>query len=151
MDNALLCFTFPGGKLRHISIPATAGNATRNMSPGTGKRWTIVYAMIDFTADVNAANRYIVLKLTDGVNVILDIAVSSVITATQTGAVTIFSANYGRNITIGDGDASVGSHLGIGSDNIFVIEGLDQLRITVAGGLAGDSFSGYLTVLEIDV
>lgn len=142
MDN--IAWVFPGGKRVNKAIPATAGNVVRNMSPGSGKRWLIFRGIITFVADATVANRYIILETTDGTTVTNKLGrYTTAVTASQTrkkdfGEVRIANA------------ADFGNAAGYIGHNPIILEGSDQLRITITDGQAGDSYSGYLVILEID-
>tara|TARA_Y100000310_G_scaffold283865_1_gene306154 strand:+ start:214 stop:648 length:435 start_codon:yes stop_codon:yes gene_type:complete len=132
--------TYPGGHLRTLTIGATAGNTTTNESPGTGTRWIILYGSITLSTNGTVANRVIRTMLTDGSDVLTRFLYSPNITASQTKVL-----NYNNAIEV---DGSHTSQNFISSLGNPIIEGADQLRIQVDGGVAGDSYSGFIRVLE---
>ena len=139
----------PGGKRVQYTITATAGNVVTNISPATGKRWLGLRGILTLTTDATVANRTIVLQITDGTNLIECVGYSAVIAASLVG-----SLSFGEVVHAGGKAAAIA---GIFTDNInsylgirpILIEGADQLRITIINGKAGDSYSGYLVVLEL--
>jgi len=137
-----LALTFPGGKLLTITVAATAGNVVTNKTPGTRKRWVLLYGRITVVCDGNASDRRMDFLLTDGTN-ILDGGVrnNTAWTAGQTR-----SASFNRWGGTGI-DQSTNDHARYVWSGI--IEGADQLRLSLNGGLAGDSYSGYIRVLEL--
>lgn len=139
-----LAWTFPGGNLRTIEIAATAGNVVTNKSPGTEKRWVFLYGRIVLVNDATVANRNVGMDITDGTNILCKLGSSGNITAGQTKGVSWQPIATVVTAVMGD-DNNIGITKGT------IIEGADQLRITVAAGVAGDSYSGFLRVLEIDL
>lgn len=138
-------FTFPGGELKTITFAATAGNVVTNKTPGAGVRWIVLYGRFTLVADANAANRYLNAQLTDGTNVLCTlIGLNAAITAGQTKSV-----SYQKGIAAAKGDAGTDhGHICIGD---VILEGADQFRMTITDGQAGDSYSGYLRVLEMNM
>jgi len=138
-----MVLTFPGGKLRSVAIPATAGNVVRNISPGEGKRWVILSGIITLDTDATEANRQIRFQTLDGADVPLE--------TSRTGAVaivanTIKSVAFSKFVNMEATGGSIGSNVEYSWSAI--IEGTDQFRITILLGQAGDSYSGVLRVLE---
>jgi len=139
-------WTFQGGKRVIKTIAATAGDAVANLSPGTGKRWLVLRGRLTLVADANAANRYVNLRLTDGTNVVEGIGqLSTAIVANETKIL-----DFGE-VRFMSGAAIAYDSLGYLGFNPILLEGADQFRIEIVGGLAGDSYSGYVVVLEIDI
>lgn len=137
--------TFPGGRRVIETIVTTAGNVVTNLSPGAHVRWIVLWGKITLVADATAANRYFTYVLTDGTNVTFDLPyVSSAITAGQTKAMVL--TNYWTK------DGNMGTpniHCLVALPNPCILEGNDQLRITITSGQAGDSYSGFVVVLEM--
>lgn len=136
-------FTFPAGKRVTKVIAATAGNVVTNLTPGPGKRWLVLRGRITVVPDGTVLDRYLDFAVTDGTNVTEGLGSSPAIPATITH---ILSHGEGR-VTVG---AALGDNSYIGHDPVLV-EGADQFRITLRSGVAGDSYSGYVVVMEIDV
>lgn len=132
-------------KLRSVPIAVTAGNIVTNLTAGTNKRWLILYGRVTLVADATVANRYIEHKITDGTNVLMEGNVNSTaITAGQTR-----TNNYGlytNGTASGSNDTWQISFI-----HDMLIEKAMQLRFKIAGGQAGDSYSGYIVVLEWNV
>ena len=137
----MMTLTFPGGTLKTITIAATAGNVVTNKTPGTGKRWVILYGRIVFVADGTAANRILTMRLTDGTNVLTQLPAMTTTTAGQTKSMSLNGARIDQGLQALDND-----HLTINKNH--VLEGADQIRIAVIDGQAGDSYSGFIRVLE---
>ena len=137
-----LALTYPGGQLKTITIAATAGNVVTDKTPGPRKRWVLLYGRVTLVLDATVADRYLDLQITDGTN-ILDGGLRNNVafTASQTRFVSF--ANYqgaGLNQNINDH-----ARFQFGG----ILEGADQLRVKVASGVAGDSYSGFIRVLEL--
>lgn len=135
-------WTFPGGRRRVVAIGATAGNVVSNQSPGAGKRWLILRGLIVLVTDVTVAARYVDLMLTDGTNIVSYIAQSDVQAASGT-----------KRVSFGEVRQYVGAgapynHVGI---QPILLESADQFRISITAGVAGDSYTGYLVVLELEI
>ena len=135
-----MALTFPGGYLKTVTVAATNGDVNTNKSPGTGKRWKILYGSITLVCDATVANRVIRTQITDGTNVLTRYLYSPNITASQTK---YMNYNSAREV-----DGSFSSQNSIQDLGNPIIEGADQFRIIIDGGVAGDSYSGYIRVLE---
>ena len=141
---------FQGGAVRRNTISATAGNVATNLTPAGGsfrsKRWKILRGTLTLTCDATVANRFLTLTVTDGTNIVENLAYSALIIATQTYIMNLGEIRYNVGMIPGGGGGSLAQgYLGVQG---LYLEGSDQLRITVASGVAGDSYSGYLEVLE---
>jgi hypothetical protein len=143
-----LALTYPGGNYKRIPIPATAGNVASDLvTPGLTKRYLIIEASIILVCDANAANRYIRMTKFNATPVaITGLAVGTVLIANETGRLEIGPITYIRNAEAGTG--------GVTSDYVGyayppIVNETDFIRISIDGGLAGDSFSGYVDVLEL--
>lgn len=144
-----IVWTFKGGRPRHATLAATAGNVVANLSPGVGKRWLILNGRVLLVADGNAANRYIILRLTDGTTITRAMVRSAAVTLGQTRGLS-FADNISPDTAsslVDDNAVDIGQ-VGLGT---MILEGADQFRIVVNGGLAGDSYTAIITVLEVDV
>lgn len=142
-------FTFPAGKLAKQTIPATAGDVETDLSPGSGKRWVILpMGRIVLTTDANAANRYIRLRITDGTNDICYLGFSAVAVASKTANLELNSVIRVDDVTPDKGAGDVAASL---SFDPIIIEGAMGLKIDIIAGVAGDSYEGFLYVLEMDM
>jgi hypothetical protein len=132
-----------GGSLETQTIGATAGNDIFNATPGTGKRWVLLYGKIILVA-VGAGNRAIRVQLTDGTDVLVEYYQTGNITAGQTKVLNLagWGMNPGNLTGVNDFIQGIGK---------AILEGDDQFRIVVGGGIAADSYSGYLRVLEYSI
>jgi len=136
-------WTFPAGRRITKTISATAGNVVTNLSPGTGKRWLILRGRFYLTTDATTADRRIRLVITDGTNITERLGASHVISASSSGYLSFGETNVVDGGIYGD-DGYIGT-------NPILLEGNDQLRITIDSGQAGDQYSGYVVLLEVDV
>jgi len=142
-----LNWIFLGGKLRILSISATAGNSSATLSPGSGKRWIILYGRIELSTSADTGDRYIFVEIDDGSNSLLKLPRNSgAITASQTKSLEI--APYGFCLNTGNQAPSVG-HVGLALP--LIIEGSMRLKVSISGGFAEDSFTGKFVVLEVPV
>lgn len=137
-------YSFPGGRLRHVEIAATAGNVDKDLSPGANIRWLFLYGFITLVCDATAANRVINCTLEDGSsNALFPLQKTGNITAGQTRTVA-----YSVGVLDGIADVVI-ANFNIAVPSLALVEGSDKLAFTVANGVAGDSYSGYITVLEV--
>jgi len=138
-----LVFTFPGGKKVIKTIAATAGNVVTNLSPGAGKRWLILRGYITLTCDATVADRYIFIEVTNGTVVTDHYHRTDAITGSTTG-----SLGFHETLFL---DAAIKVDTYYFGIRPILIEGADQLRMRIANGVAGDSYEGFVTVLELSV
>ena len=143
---AIITFSwiFPGGKRVIKTIAATAGDVVTNLSPGSGKRWLVLYGMVTIVCNGTAANREVKAVITDGTSVIMNLGFNA--TAFTAGQTRIMLYMAGGGTGNSDEFTNVMTRL----PQLCILEAADQLRITVAAGVAGDSYSGYFVVMEID-
>jgi len=136
----------PAGRKLTITIPATAGNVTTNISPGVGKRYLLMRGRITLQNNATVANRQVILAITDGTNISEYLLVGANVAASAAWNISMGEVNLAPS-TGALGDSS-GGYLGLG--NGIVLHGVDQFRITISAGVAGDSYSGFLDFLEVD-
>jgi hypothetical protein len=141
-----LVLTYPGGKLLNLAVAATAGNVATNKSPGAGKRWVILYGRITIVCDGNAADRAVIFAKKNAAGTQLDPGAHNATnyTAGQTRTIAFDNSFIGDEK---DNDLFSNSVVTFGG----IVEGTDNLNITVSGGLAGDSYSGNMRVLELGI
>jgi hypothetical protein len=142
--------TFQGGAIRRITIAATAGNVATNLTPAGGafknKRWRVLRGYLLLTCDATVANRNFGINITDGTHNLQALGISAVIVATQTGYVSFgepVTANLNWTVTPDGGSVRCSFNI----TNCY-LEGADAINIYVNGGVAGDSYAGYVEVLE---
>jgi len=141
-----LVLSYPGGQLKTVTIAATAGNVVTGLSPGTRKRWKVLYGIFTLACDATVANRKVQFDVTDGTNRILYLGESPTFTASQTKTgIMAQREDSGTSFTVSDVIAA--GELWIPDD--LIIEGDDEFQITISNGLAGDSYSGFIRVLEL--
>jgi len=142
-------FTFQGGKEVLRTISATAGNVTTNLSPGTGKRWLVNRGSLILQTNATVVNRYIKVQVTNGTNIIETLGYCGPFSASQRGSLNLGEGRVqGSSAVMGNNEDNVNGYIGIDG---MILSNSDQLRITIFGGEAGDSYSGYFVVLEVDV
>lgn len=137
---------FPGGQKKNLVVSATAGNVITNLVPGVGYRWRVLRGLITLTCDATVANRYIRLQDTDGVNIVEYLGGSTVLTATVVGAINFGKSQLGAGV-----DTRGYTLLGYLTIGDLIIDNLDELRISITAGVAGDSYSAEIVVLEMVV
>lgn len=135
------------GRKRTLTISATAGNVSTDLSPSVGKRWTILYGQMTCVCDANAADRSMSLALRTEAGQVLHVIGSNS---------TAWTAGQTKGLGFGPVIFQVGGYLG--SFNVYfglseqcIIEGTEVFRVAIGNGQAGDSYSGVITVLEVDV
>ena len=138
-----LVLAYPGGQLKTITIAATAGNVVMNKSPGAKKRWIVLLGAITIITDGTVANRKLRISLTDGSNVLTNFPQSPDIPASTTAI-----QNYNEARESEGSWGGVDTVCSLGSP---ILGDSDQLRLTLANGVAGDSYSGYFRVLELGI
>lgn len=141
--NPQFSWIFQGGRRRTKTISSTAGNVTTNLSPGSGKRWLVLRGYLTFSTDSTTADRIPLILITDGTNTVGKVCAHDAITASSSGAIIFGEAQSWRTNVDADPDM-----VGI---RPILLEGSDQLRIQIDAGQAGDNYSGYVVVLEVDV
>lgn len=140
-----LAWIFQGGRRVTKIISSTAGNVNTLLSPGTGKRWLVLRGKITINTDATVANRYIHLRTTDGTNETEMIGRGNAVAASASQNLNFGEARNIQNATYGSGGDQ---YIGL---QPVLLEGDDELKITVVSGQAGDNYSGYVVVLEVDV
>jgi len=145
MSKDIFVYTFIGGRKKQQNIAATAGNAVATIT-STGKRVLILHGRITLVCNITVANRYIILSKRDSAgNVIQMLANSQATIASATRIIGFGELVYSTGATPAAGDDY------IGLSNPIVIEGGQVFDIRITNGVAGDSFSGYIETLEIDL
>ena len=133
------------GRLRRITIPATAGNvAYAALSPAAGFRWKLLALQVTLTCDATVASRLILTYPRTAAGLYLStVRYSVAITASQTKKY-FFTSRIGQT---GSGTFE-GTVFEIDPAGEQLAAG-EQLYLAVSNGQAGDSYSGILTVLEM--
>ena len=144
-SNVVHAWTFQGGRHFTITIGNTAGNATTNLTPTMGKRWILMRGSITLVCDATVVNRNIVVQLTDGTSITTALPLGPNTAATLTSNYYLNEINFNLNGIVA---SALNALVGI---NGILLEGADQFRILINAGVAGDSYSGYIDVLEIDI
>ena len=137
----MISLTFPGGHLKTVEVPATAGNVNTDYTAGSRVRSIILGGNIVLVCDGTSVNRVLKLFILSGSDVIEESFQSDNITASQTRQV-IFS----KNAQEADSNPSQHGHLNI--PDSWIIEGDEIFRLRINNGQAGDSYSGRFRVLE---
>ena len=145
----MISLTFPGGTLKTVEVPATAGNANSDSSPGSRKRWKILMGSVSLTTDATAVNRTFRVKIYPEGTFTLNVGTSSENIPGSTTASLVFGGFYNannRNFTLG-GFSGYPAFFSL-DPNSMILEGSDVLRISIVNGVADDSFEGFIRVLE---
>jgi len=135
---------FLGGRIRKLTISNTAGNVATALSPGQGKRWLVLRGNIHISTDATTADRSLNIYVTDGTNITCYYPKNNTpVTASQTADISF--ANYGNGVDV---TRQARGHIGIPN---ILLEGSDELKLVIANGQAGDTYNGYVVVLEVDI
>lgn len=149
-------FSIPGGRTRIIPVAATAGNVVTSIVPSEAEnRLHLIAARITLVCDATVANRiirfYRVYSIVTGASTAMGPALNSAtITASQTGSLGLESMI--NSLTGGTLDISThcmnwqGYYVdktGISGDATDM-----GFQIVISSGAAGDSYSGYVMLLE---
>lgn len=140
-----LSYVFQGGQAKQIVVTATAGNVVTNLTPATGRRWLILRGEIYLSCDVTVANRRIIIQITDGTNIVETFAYSNIVIASGQGTL-----DFGEGLTLANsaGFGQISTDIGyIGIQPIFLAN-VEQFRISINAGVAGDAYSARIEVLE---
>ena len=136
-----IAWIFAGGKRVTKTIAATAGDVAATLSPTAGKRWKVLHGILTLVCDATVVDRYIRGQLTDGTNITCDLFSSAAVTASQTKLAGILA-----------GKASASAlHVYFERSRDMILEGADELKFYITSGVAGDSYSGHVVILEIEV
>jgi len=140
-----LVWIFQGGRYRTVPVPATAGNAQVNLTPTAGKRWLVLRGRITCVNDATVATRNIALKCTDGTNPTFTFPFGAAATASTTHYLNFGPFMFNLNCIQ---ESALNAYIGV---DALLLEGADLFQIGVVNGVAGDSFSGWVDILEIDI
>lgn len=144
-------FDFPAGRIRTIPIAATAGNVNADLAVPAGKQWRILSSHITLVTDATVVNRTPYVEKRNGTDVTEPIGfggswgASNTVYFSMGEAVTLYGTGAGLGHRAG---ASYSAYIGI--QNLYLGKD-DLLRISIVNGVAGDSYQGFLSVLEVDV
>lgn len=144
-------FDFPAGRIRTIPIAATAGNVNKDLAVPAGKQWRVLSLHTTLTTDATVVNRTPYIEKRNGTDVTEHIGhggswgQNSSVYFSMGEAVVVYGTGAGLGHRSG---AAYSSYIGI--QNLFLGKD-DLLRISIVNGVAGDSYQGFLTVLEVDV
>lgn len=143
--NSQSVYTFPGGRHTVVHIAATAGNVATSIIPSSEIRYLVLGYKITLVCDATVANRYIRVgkrQITTGYNP-CGTADGGAITASQTK--TLAAGDYGLVVTGGFTRIDT-AYVGINFPILWTYE--VQGYIDIEGGVAGDSYSGDIEILE---
>ena len=133
------------GEVKTITIAATAGNVATTKTPGAGKKWKLLYGRILLTCDATVTNRYIQINITTTGHgaVLAAVSGTTAITASQSkdfGYLPILPINSTVPCPISNFSQAPLD---------FIVSGTDEIYTIISGGVVGDSYSGYLKVIEL--
>jgi len=129
---------YDGGKPLVDTIPATAGNAADTDTVGTKKKRHVISIAVTLVADATVVNRYVVVQITDGTNVLFE-NISDAITASATET-KYFEAGL---------DTTGGVYNGLPPKNLLGAG--YTVVVSITNGVVGDSFSGFTSYSEVNV
>lgn len=135
-----------GGYHYRWTVTATAGNSNKSWSPAAGKRGYLLDARLTLVADATVASRKIRIykQVTTGP---VTLGATIIGPATAAGETKVLGVDgwvvaYSLSPTDVDGSAMINpAQFSVGSD--------ERLYIDVLNGVAGDSFSGIVRILEL--
>lgn len=115
---------------------ATAGNATKTYTNDTGEAVEILFGNVVLVTDATVANRLVSLLAKNSAgNLLTEVRAGAAVTASLTAAISYHSATNRET-------ALVNNSLQVPLPDKFVIPPAGTLTVSVAAGVAGDSFSG---------
>ena len=127
---------------RIIPIPATAGDVAYTLSPSCGKKWKILRAYITIVCNATSVTRFFGWMVTDKDGNITEwLGQGHDITASQSGYSCLCCVHELINAKF---DVDVD---GIGINDLVLV-GDEKLQLMLGSGVAGDTYSGYVVVLE---
>jgi len=128
------------------TIPATAGNVEYNLQPPAGYKYLILSLVVTIVCDGTAANRKVEIRIEDGSGNVLFGAIrnATAYTAGQTRVISLIRKLV-RNLDLET--SGINSLAEIGDS--FLLSANTRLNIDIDAGVAGDSYSGYITYLKI--
>ena len=130
-------------RIRQLYDAATAGNATLEFSPTTGKTMRVLCGQVNLTTNATVANRRVILAVIDpATNTVIDIHSGAVVAASQTNQHHEFMQGVYRETSFVGGALQVPIPIGMYVPTGFI------LRVSVTAGVAGDSFSANFLVEE---
>lgn len=140
---------FPGGQEKTLVISATAGNVITSLTPTVGLRWQILRGRVTLVCDGTVANRNIRCFLLDGIggNITEEHGLSPAIIASATGRL-----QWGEIVTLLPAAGTpIITWPYLSTARPPILSGLDVMEISIGTGVAGDSYSGFIVVLEMAV
>ena len=136
---------FSKGVKRTIATGVIAGNVAINIAAGVGKRLKILRGRIYLDTDATVGDRYIQIITTDGTTKTSSIGYMGGTLADKTANLTVGEVRYVKTAVAGDPGGDITGYIGI---DPIIIQGVEQLRITIAPAIAGDAVSVWLDVIE---
>lgn len=135
------------GRIRVIAVPATAGNvAYTALTPAAGKRWYTLGFYLTLVNDATVANRTVFAyrEVTAGTLRLCSARYTGSLAASVTG---YWSLGGRSGMTTGASrDGYVHEH----DPQVETLGYGERWYIGVANGVAGDSYSGRIVILEVD-
>lgn len=132
------------GSLKLNTIAATAGNIATRLASNPYNKLMILSSNITLVCDATVANRYIQWNITDTSHTQTgNVGQTAAITASQTKSAGIVNTNGYSSGATSNLDWNIYVPIGI-----FLGAG-EELAITIAGGVAGDSYTGYIRYIEM--
>ena len=132
-------------KVNKVAIPATAGNVVFTHTVPAGHTQQLIFGHITLTTDATAADRRVVVGLYDEAdNMLIDIHAGATTPASQASQHIEFMQGVYRETAFIAGTLQVPIPIN------FVAPAGYKFKITVDGGVAGDSYIGNLMIEDRD-
>lgn len=126
------------------SATSVAGNASTTFTVPNHKRWKVLYAQMVLTTDATVANRQVRMRLLDSSStLVFDAHAGTVQTASATSQHYEFMQGVYRETSFID------SALQVPIPIDSYLQQKQKVQFTVSAGVAGDSYSIYLVVMEL--
>lgn len=134
-----------GGYHYRKTIAATAGNVAATWSPAAGKRGYLLCGRITLVCDATVASRKIRLyhQITSGAVNKSAVMVGSAAAASETRVLA-----FTGSVVAGSGTFDADAYFGINPQS-WSVGSDERFYIDILNGVAGDSYSGVLEILEL--
>lgn len=141
-------FVFHGGGVRVLSISGPGNIFIKQFCP-IGYRWILISAYLSVVCDATVANRNQKIGGYDASGELFGaLFYGSTATAGQTKTLGIHPGPWNYAGAAGVGVSNVDAHHAIGE---LLVDGGESIQVSVSNGVAGDTQSGRIRVLEVRV
>lgn len=135
------------GDIKYILIPATAGNVEYNITPNEkNRRWMILDLQLIFVADATVADRKVNIEPQNlaGDKIGHGFQNTNAFTASATRRIGL-TRDFTRLV-----DVTMVTVNALG-EGTWIIQKEEKINISVTAGVAGDSYSGWIRVIEVEI